>query len=423
MKKQILRAVNNLQRLTIPLVEYQSSDSTDATGKVRGTWQGYANLKGFLENNYGSIFADGCYNESIPSFLKNGFSPDSHGAAQNFEYTVLGTYGYPTAAREDAKGLYFEGKFHSDEAAQTLRTRASERAADGLSVGMSIGFLTTKSFRIYPKDYETLLPKYLAKQFLAQGLEDAKGWTSILIRQKVQLIENSLTLTPAMDAALVTEVQSMNDGTKDYFEDIDESLALNQMSSLMNCLYYAGYDCFCNEDIPIESRRANWTGALSEFTDRLTKIFDTYSASETNEDDTNEMAKNFFLSHFIEPKFYGTLEVPNTELRERAQAVVLAYVNRLSSQAEKSEERKKLGTLSGKPVSKANWESVKANRDAIVAAMSDHSDTMKECIGNLDEFLDKYNPNKETESQKINADALNLRAKILRSQIEQPIYN
>jgi len=400
-------------------MEFQSGDKNDP----RGSWSGYGNLKGFLENNYGSIFADGCYTKSIPSFLKNGFVPDSHSAANGFEYTVLGTYGYPTNAREDAKGLYFEGAFHSDIDSQKVRTKIAERSEAGLSVGMSIGFLTTKSFRIYPKDYATELPKYLASQFLAKGLEDAKSWNSILIRQEVQLIENSLTLTPAMDAALVTEVQSANmDNVKNYFEDIGESLALNQMSLLINCLYYAGYDCFCNEDIPLEERRTNWVKALSDFSELQTKIFDAYAEGEANENEDDEempmMAKNFFLSNFISKEFFGTLDVPNTQLRERTQAVLSAYVKRTLSQAEKNVEKKKLGILSGKAVSKTNWEAVKATRDAMDSGLKDHSKTMKECIQSLDDFLDKHNPNGETEASKINAEALALKAMILRKQFQ-----
>jgi hypothetical protein len=391
------KAKREVQHLTIPLREFQSSDMSDP----RGTWSGYANLLGFLENNYGSIFIKGCYVKSIPSFLKNGFVPDSHGAANQFEYTVFGSYGYPTAAREDAKGLYFEGKFHSDEKAQTLRTRIKERDDDGLSVGMSIGFLTSKSFRIQPKDYKTELPKYLAPEFLIQGLADAQSWPSVLIRQEVQLIENSLTLTPAMDAALITEIQSTTQRLS-YFEGIEESLALGQIYTLVNTLYYcAAYDCFCNDAVPIEDRRTMWAEALQEFNAYNLKIFDAFSASpDAEDDDPLTTAKSFFREGFDDPKNFSALAaLDNKQLGIHALDAIRAFVARRSSLAEHRAYKKSIGQLSGKVVSKTNWESHKAVRDAIAEEALSHQKVLKECIDKMDEFLDKYNPDADKEAE------------------------
>lgn len=388
-----------IQRLTVPITEFQISDNADP----RGDWKGYANTFGFLDNNYGGINVPGCFQNSIADFLKNGFVPDSHGAATGGEYTVLGAYGYPTTAREDAKGLYFEGAFHSDPEAQVLRTRMSERASAGLSVGMSIGWQTLKSFRIYPKDYAAELPKYLAQQFREQGLKDAQNWPSILIREECALIETSLTLTPANTASLVTEVQSMKTEKLGKYLDVDSSLALSQITVLINELFYCiAYDVFC-DPIPSADNRTAWAGALAEFSDYCLKIYDAYVASEAaegepmNDEGMNEVsAAQFFRENFINPKILNEPKALATkQFAQHAMSVLKQFVERESSLAEHRASKKAIGKLAGKVISKPNHDALKEVRDTLDEEMSSHADTMKDCLGKLDDFLEKFDPSAE----------------------------
>lgn len=405
-----------VQRLKFTLSEFQISGEDDS----RGVWSGYANTFGFLDNNYGGINLPGCFDKSIPEFLTNGFVPDSHGAAAGFEYTVLGAYGYPTTAREDNKGLYFEGAFHSDPEAQVLRKRMSERKDAGLSVGMSIGWQTTKAFRIFPKQYAAELPKYLAPAYLAQGLIDAQNWPSILIREECALIETSLTLTPANTASLVNEVNSIME-TQGKFLDVDESLALSQISTLINELYYnKAWQCFCNEDIPLEARRATWLGCLQDFMNYNVKIFDAYAASESMEgpedgmEDMPMMASAFFRDNFTDPKNFSTPAVLTVkELGSFALDVANRFIERATSLAEKRASKKTLGRLSGKVVSKPNWEAVKAIRDALDDTYSSHGVVMKDCIGKMDDFLEKFDPNAEQQAMRKRLESIAIRNQLL----------
>jgi hypothetical protein len=387
------------QTLFIPI---QNLSITDGDG--RGMFAGRLTLIGFLDPNYGGIFAPGCYDERIPNFLANGFVPDSHGAAQNLDYTILGQYGYFTKAEPREDGLWVEGKFHSDPDAQILRTRIRERNEDNKTVGMSLGWYTLESFRIYPKDYEKELPKYLAPEFLKQGLEEAKRWTSVQIRTKIDPIEGSLTLTPAQSPALVTEVMSKTETLGKYLgEWVESSMSLGQVSTLVDALYWnVAYKVFCDDQIPVEDRRAMWEGALEEFKQYNLQVFDNAQSWEANEatpDEENpvETAKRLFARN-KDLSVLATLTMKQE--KERALAAVHSYITRINSLADVRVKSR----LSGKAVSKANWEDVKGIRDALSAIMDDHSDSMTDCIGKLDTFLDKYDPAKQTDSRQTVSD-------------------
>lgn len=69
----------------------------------------------------------------MPAFLKDGFG------ALNHEWGSLPIATISTA-REDDRGLYVEGQFHSTPDAQAARTVVRERLERGKSVGMSIGY-------------------------------------------------------------------------------------------------------------------------------------------------------------------------------------------------------------------------------------------------------------------------------------------
>lgn len=401
------------ERIVVPIKDFLTENNSDG----RGTFKGYCNLKGYLENNYGSIFADGSYIESLPSLLENGFVPDSHAAAQNGDYTVLGSYGYLTVLREDAKGLYCEGAFHSTKEAQDLRTICQERVDAGKTVGMSIGLMTLESFRVYPKDYNSILRNYLSPEYLAQGLEDAKKFSSILIRTKVQIFENSLTLMPAMAPALVKEVQSVKETLGKFLgEWVEDSMSLQQVSVLVDALYYnVAYTSFCNDQMTTEERRALWAGGLQEFMDYNLQIFDNHEAWKGNEEEMSQKETGEYLhSVFCDPEIF--IPQKGMFLKEHGVAVlgaVKSYLDRQYSLAESNGKKKE--TLSGKAVSTKNHKALKEVSDAL----GEHCEGMANQKKTLDEFLDMYDPNAETESR-VKADAL--KAKILLRKFTQPIY-
>lgn len=413
------------ERLNVVLREFQVQDGPNG----RGTWSGYANTFGFLDSNYGGINIPGCFTQSLPSFLQNGFVPDSHSAANNYEYTILGTYGYPTLCREDAKGLYFEGEFHGDSEAQVVRQRMQERQAAGLSVGMSIGWSTEKSFRIYPKDYQTELPKYLSAEEQQAGLKEALNWPSILIRQQNNLIETSLTLTPANTQSLVTEVQSKQEMKSEKlgtYLDVDTELGLTQISVLINALFYGiAYDVFC-DPVPSAENRVVWQGALMEFVGYCLQIYDAYIAAEAAEgepmndemgnpvstEDMPMMAAQFFRNNFINPKLLAPAGAMATkQFAQHALTVVRQFHAHEQSLAEKRAQRQILGRLAGKVISQPNHDALKDTTDALESEMADHQKAMKQCVQDLRTFLDKFDP----KSDKANAEDVNSRQSKLRA--------
>jgi hypothetical protein len=410
------------ERIVVPIKEFLSEDTSDG----RGTFSGYCNLKGYLEERYGSIFVEGSYAETIPIFVREGFVADSHGAALDGDYTVLTSYGTVIDAREDSKGLFFKGKFHSTPEAQNLRTICRERADDQKTVGMSIGFYTLESFRVFPKDYDRVLKNYLSPEYLQQGLEAAKDFSSILIRTKVQIFENSLTLMPAMAPALVKEVQSMKETLGKYLGDyVENSMSLQQVTVLVDALYWnAAYTAFCNDQMSTEERRALWAGALQEFMDYNLQIFDNHESWEAGEpaSDEEQMSRKesgeFLQSMFCDPKVFSPLK--GMFMKEHEAAVlgaVKSFLTRQMSLAESNGRKKQ--TLSGKSVSKTNHAALKE----VSSMIGEHCSGMTECKQSLDDFLDKHDPNKTEDDAETESRALALRAKLLQRKFSQPILN
>jgi len=398
----------------VPL-ETLSFDSTSE----RGGFKGHCNLKGYLETNYGSIF----YGNNIYDYsdlLSSGFMPDSHGAAQGFEYTIGGSLGTYPVAKEDDIGLYVEGKFHSTLDAQSARTKIRERIEDGVSMGLSIGFWTLEGFRIYPKDYETQLPLYLKPEYLVQGLEDAKMFPSILIRTKVKVFENSVTPMPAMAPATISQILSknMNSLSKYMGGRAEGSAHYSALSTLCNALAYNDFYEAAFGNKSTEESTIDLQGALSEFSKCVMAIHSSICAikdsNDNNADDVNQMAKDF-RSQFSDPEVFSPLAgLQNKEHGEAVLATVKAYLDRQFSLAEIRRKEILSGKkLSGKVVSKSNHSDLKK----VSAALADHCDGVLECKNSLDEFLDKYDPNAETQSNNTEQKANELRASLLRNKL------
>lgn len=163
-----------------------------------GGFSGYANPFGKLDT-VGDITMPGAFAGCIAEFLTHGFIPDNH----NWDDRV----GYPTAAREDAYGLFIECRFHSTERGQRARIEAAERVAAGLSERMSIGFLLG--------DFEYVKGADAVQYLIDPTPEEIERCASMarvrLIHSVKQLFEVSLVSVPAAPGSDVIGVKS--DGT------------------------------------------------------------------------------------------------------------------------------------------------------------------------------------------------------------------
>lgn len=179
---------------TFPLAELKIAG---ADGQA-GSFEGYASVFGTVDS-YGDTIDPGAYAETIPQFLSRGFI--SWGHDWNLPIGIV------TSAREDAKGLFISGEFHSDSEAQKYRSRASERVAAGKFMGLSIG-------------YETL--EWEMRQ-VAVPYRNSWGELSDKVRAltKIKLYETSLVTVPAEENSGLTAIKSV-DGFGLSFDDHSE---------------------------------------------------------------------------------------------------------------------------------------------------------------------------------------------------------
>src|SRR5436190_17623515 len=137
-----------------------------------GSFAGYASVFGGVDA-YGDTIVAGAYTATIPKYLTDGFIGWGHD-----DRTPVA---YPTVAREDEHGLWIEATFHSTGLAQQARLIASERLLAGKRVGLSIGY--------YPVKAES----------------NPDGTRRLL---QIDLVETSLVMIPADDAARVASVKA-----------------------------------------------------------------------------------------------------------------------------------------------------------------------------------------------------------------------
>lgn len=118
---------------------FTAKASTDARFKMSddgaGTVEGYFAVFG-NKDSAGEVIEPGAFTKHLPEFLKKGFLADHH----DWKKRV----GYPVEAKEDERGLFVKFAFHSDPAAQAVRTRLKEREEAGLENGLSIGYAVPK---------------------------------------------------------------------------------------------------------------------------------------------------------------------------------------------------------------------------------------------------------------------------------------
>jgi HK97 family phage prohead protease len=106
---------------------------TDGAGEF-GSITCYATTWGNADR-VGDVFVAGAFDESVESFLKDGFGAIGH------DWGALPAL-YPVSSSRDQHGQVVTMNFHGTPEAQAARTIVTERLKAGLSVGVSVGFRT-----------------------------------------------------------------------------------------------------------------------------------------------------------------------------------------------------------------------------------------------------------------------------------------
>jgi HK97 family phage prohead protease len=120
-----------IKRLMVPLTDLKLGSLNAEDPNDAGTITGYASVYGNVDDQM-DIVQSGAFGPALAKFLKEGFLSDAHDWSKPIAY--------PTSAKEDDFGLLIGARFHTTQAAQDLRTIASERIAAGLTMGLSVGF-------------------------------------------------------------------------------------------------------------------------------------------------------------------------------------------------------------------------------------------------------------------------------------------
>lgn len=157
-----------------------------------GTIEGYGAVTGNIDS-YNDVIVPGAF-KNLSEFVDKGSLLVGHD---------WGSFGVGTidSAQEQPNGLFFKATFHSDDAAQVVRNRVTERMSRGKFVGLSIGYQTLES--------ET-------------GQKDGENVRYI---KALNVFEISLVTVPANPQAGVTSAKSFEDRTDGAFAALDEILA------------------------------------------------------------------------------------------------------------------------------------------------------------------------------------------------------
>ena len=118
-----------------PVIETKTFDLKAAdTTLEENTFKGHPSVMGVIDRGSDLIFP-GFFRKALKGFSQNGFIPQGHDWAGP-------PIAMPTLIEERGNVLYSEAVFHTTQAAQDVRTICRERLEKGLSVGLSVGFMT-----------------------------------------------------------------------------------------------------------------------------------------------------------------------------------------------------------------------------------------------------------------------------------------
>ncbi len=188
-------------------MEYKYTPLTQLKMKDKGSGEilGHRAVFGNLDEG-GDVLIKGAFTDCLDSFLHSGFSAHSH------TWTFAEAVGFPVEAYEDSKGLFVRSQFHSTQTAQDVRTIAKERMDAGKQVGFSFGYSVVNSEHVSPGEYDSKLPLYLKSEHLADGLKKARGFSSVRILKKVEIIEDSIVTAPMNRLAAATGIKAGRSG-------------------------------------------------------------------------------------------------------------------------------------------------------------------------------------------------------------------
>lgn len=169
--------------------------------------RGAASVTGVMDRSwYNDVIFPKAFKKCLPDFLENGFVPVGH------DWSGL-PVAMPVSAKEEGNALMCEAIFHSTEAAQEARTVCMERLENGLSVGLSIGFMPDYDKGVFYFDSGAEMLKYAESNgydldmFDQKGIRACKTYCRAITGIK-ELYEFSIVAIPANPAAQLTDAKS-----------------------------------------------------------------------------------------------------------------------------------------------------------------------------------------------------------------------
>jgi len=113
-------------KLIVPITDFKYSGET-------GQFSCYGNVKNIIDHA-GDVTVDGAFVDSIANHKANGTMPKMFWMHNPYELPV----GAWTSMREDAKGLYLEGKLSDTSMGRDIQVLANDGALDSFSIGYNV---------------------------------------------------------------------------------------------------------------------------------------------------------------------------------------------------------------------------------------------------------------------------------------------
>lgn len=173
------------------------------------TIAGAASVLGVMDRSWAKdVMCPGCFDGALEGFRRNGFVPSGHDWS-DFGKIVAA----PTLIEQRGNRIYCEAKFHSTQYAQDVKTVCAERIAEGLSIGLSVGFTIAEDGAQWFNSGEDLMAWAKGKGFdmglfdgeIASYKDDCRA-----VHTVAELYEYSIVAVPANPRAVA-------DGLKNFF--------------------------------------------------------------------------------------------------------------------------------------------------------------------------------------------------------------
>lgn len=367
----------------------------------------------------GDIAVPGSYRNTIPQFLKRGFTPTDH------DWSFGAMVAYPTGARETERGLVVDHAFHSTEDAQDVRTKMRERIDAGLDVAMSIGYRTLQAEYLSPAQYATELPKYLRPEKLAEGMAKCGRFAQIRLLKETDLFEDSpVTLGMARGAGVESvksaegrpEDTSMGENAKpevkaqylgDYTEKDATMAAMRSMNDAMmwRVVEPAVFGEGKMAGMPIADRMAAMKAGMDEFRDLSMLMCEAMIGSMEGMDETGKAALKAEMKA-LWPASVELEAMKDTTFERHAEAVGSA----VGAFAERAKWVRDARTKEGRQLSQTNRDRI----DAVCEKLDEAGATMAQCSGDMRQMMADQDPGKSEREAAVKAAALKLSERRLR---------